>query len=703
MAKENDRVPLSTAASQAPMPAGTVFLSYAAEDAAAAERIAGALRAAGIEVWFDKSELRGGDAWDRQIREQIHDCRLFIPVISANSERRDEGYFRREWSLAADRTRDMAHKRAFLVPVVIDGTPERGTSVPEKFHELQWTRLPGGETPPAFVERLQKLLVPEAPARAAAASNPSGWTVTRASQSRLHPTWPSNAVLWVISALLAVGLAYLIAQQLSRPQHSQTTAAAQKTASSTSATPSTADAFSPPQHSVAVLPFINMSGDKEQEYFSEGLTEELLNSLADINGLQVAARTSAFAFQGKGIDLGTIARKLNVGAILEGSVRRSGHTVRITAQLINAVTGFHLWSKTYDRDLGDVLQLQTEIATAVAAALKVTLLGDVSARIELGGTRHPAAFDAYLRGLKLARIAASTTPMECRAPIDAFSQAITLDPNFALAYANRSLMTSECAGNSTDWLLQPNEERMRADAQRAITLAPSLPDGYVALSRLELGFLKLEAADQACARALVLGPGNVQVLYECSLLAAYLGRADTSISGARHGVALDPLNPLSHRALGGTLRLARRYEEAIAAYQASIAADPEHSAEAYALRGLSYYLAGNLAAAQSSCEASPETFRNRVCRAVIYDRLGRHADAATVLAKIMHDGGEAAAYQYAEIYAQWGDRKAALDWLEKAMRLRDPGLVYTKADPLIDPLRKEPRFDVILQALQFPD
>jgi TolB-like protein len=158
-----------------------------------------------------------------------------------------------------------------------------------------------------------------------------------------------------------------------------------------------------------VLPFVNMSGDKDQEYFSEGLTEELLNSLSRINELQVAARTSSFSFQGEHPDIATVAHKLNVAAVLEGSVRRSDHTIRITAQLINAVTGFHLWSQTYDRDLGDVLKLQTEIATAVAEALKVTLLGDVSARIELGGTRNPAAFDAYLRGLKLARIAAATT------------------------------------------------------------------------------------------------------------------------------------------------------------------------------------------------------------------------------------------------------------------------------------------------------
>src|SRR5205807_4619578 len=136
--------------------------------------------------------------------------------------------------------------------------------------------------------------------------------------------------------------------------------------------------------SIAVLPFVNMSGDPKQEYFSDGLTEELLNSLARINELQVAGSRSSFYFKGKDVDLGTVAHKLNVAAVLEGSVRRSAHTVRITAQLINAATGFHLWSKTYDRDLGDVLKLHTEIATAVASALKVTLLGDLAAKVEHG-------------------------------------------------------------------------------------------------------------------------------------------------------------------------------------------------------------------------------------------------------------------------------------------------------------------------------
>jgi TolB-like protein/tetratricopeptide (TPR) repeat protein len=670
-----------------------VFLSYASQDAEAAQRICETLRTAGIEVFFDQSELRGGDAWDQKIRHEIYGCALFIPLVSQHTQERLEGYFRREWKLAIDRTHDMAEQKPFLVPVVVDGTGDQEAFVPDAFRAVQWTRLPGGETPPAFVERITRLLSPDlSPMSAVSGATAALREPARASR-RSQPVLLAIVAV-AVTVVVVAALAYFLANKFWIPQH-----ATPETVARAGAAPT---AFHPPPHSIAVLPFVNMSGDASQEYFSDGLTEELLNSLSRINELQVAARTSAFSFKGKDTDIGTIARKLNVAAVLEGSVRRSAHTVRITAQLINAGTGFHLWSQTYDRDLGDVLKLQTEIATAVADALKVTLLGGVAVKIELGGTRNPAAFDAYLRGLKLARIASATTPMECREPIDAFSEAIALEANDALAYANRSLITSECATSSVQWLQQSYEEKARADAERAIALAPSLAEGYVALSSLEMGLLNLGAADQACARALALAPGNDRVLDDCSLLAVYLGHSDTAISGARHGVALDPLNPLSHRALGDTLRYARRYDEAIAAYQASIAADPEHSAETYALRGLSYYLAGNLSSAQSSCEVMPDAFRNRVCRAVIYDKLGRHADAAAVVAKIMQDGGDAAAYQYAEIFAQWGDRKAALDWLEKAMRLRDPGLIYTKTDPLLDPLRKEPHFQAIERELKFP-
>jgi TolB-like protein len=673
-------------------PSRPVFLSYASQDAEAAKRICDALRAGGIEVWFDQSELRGGDAWDRQIRKQIHDCALFIPIISANSQARLEGYFRLEWKLAVERTHLMSERAAFLVPVVIDDTGNAQADVPDSFRAMQWTRLPAGETPPAFAARVSRLLSPSEPqsaaqTRPAIGSAPSVRPpIANAAASR-RP----KLVLLLIAAVALLGLGYFAIDRFVLPMRSG------------ASLPGESTVFAPPAHSIAVLPFVNMSGDKEQEYFSDGLTEELLNSLAEINELQVAARTSAFFFKGKDTDIGTIGRKLNVASVLEGSVRRSGNTVRITAQLINAVTGFQLWSHTYDRDLGNVLKLESDIAGAVASALKVSLLGEVAAKIEFGGTRNPAAFDAYLRGLKLARIATASTPMECGEPIDAFSEAIAIDSNYALAYANRALLTSECAGNSPDWLQQPSDEKVSADAERAIALTPGLAEGYVALSRLEMGSLNLGAADQACTRALALAPGNQLVLYQCSLLAAYLGRADTAISGARRGVALDPLNPLSYRALGDTLRYARRYDEAIAAYQASIEVDPEHSAEAYALRGLSYYLAGNLPQAQSSCEARPDYFRSEVCQGMVYDRLGRHREAAARVEKITQLGRDAAAYQFAQINAQWGDRKTALDWLDKAMRLRDPGMVYTKVDPLLDPLRNEARFQAVERELKFPD
>jgi TolB-like protein len=185
--------------------------------------------------------------------------------------------------------------------------------------------------------------------------------------------------------------------------------------------------FSPPPHSIAVLPFVNISGDKEQEYFSDGLTEELLNSLSRINELQVAARTSAFYFKGEHVDLSTIAHKLNVASVLEGSVRRSGRTIRVTAQLNNAVTGFHMWSQTYDRDLGDVLALQADIANAVTEALRVSVLGDQAARVELGGTRNPAAFDAYLRASQAYR--GGLDKQGLQDAIVGYSEAIRLDPD----------------------------------------------------------------------------------------------------------------------------------------------------------------------------------------------------------------------------------------------------------------------------------
>jgi TolB-like protein/tetratricopeptide (TPR) repeat protein len=656
-------------------PSHAVFLSYASQDAEAAQRICEALRAAGIEIFLDQSELRGGDAWDQKIRHEIRDCALFVPIVSQHTQERLEGYFRHEWKLAIERTHHMAEQMPFLVPVVVDGTRDQEAFVPDAFRAVQWTRLPGGETPPAFVERIKRLLSPElSPMSAVSGATP-------AMREPVRATWRSKPVLLAIVAVvvLAAPAYFWISKHL---------------------TPY-ATAFAPPPHSIAVLPFVNLSGDKEQEYFSDGLTEELLNSLAQINDMQVAARTSAFSFKGTNTDIGTIAHKLNVAAVMEGSVRRSEHTVRVTAQLINAVTGFHLWSKTYDRDLGDVLKLQTEIATAVADALKVTLLGDVAAKIELGGTHNPAAFDAYLRAAKAFQ--SRHQDKEIPTAIVAYTEAIRLDPNFALAFSGRSIALTTYAGNeATGAAVREGYEKAESDARQAVALAPGLAEGHLALANVfETGTLDFARAGDEYEQALALAPGNAQVLRLSGVFAAYMGHFDTGVAAAHRAVVLDPLDRRSHSALGRALYAARRYREAAAAHAEAISVNPDFQS-AYGERGLAFYAVGDLERARATCETKRDDWGSQQCLAVVYEKLGRHADAEAELAKMKAALGDALAFQYATIYAQWGDRAKALEWLDIAMRLRDPGLENLKTEPFFDPLRKEPRFKAIERELKFP-
>ena len=656
-------------------PGRVVFLSYASQDAEAAQKICEALRAADIEVFLDQSELRGGDAWDQKIRHEIHDCALFVPLISAHSDARHEGYFRREWKLAVDRTADMSDRLTFLVPVVIDDTSDSRADVPERFRQVQWTRLPGGETPPAFVERIRRLL---SPLSAVSDAAPRLREPARAARR-------SKPVLLTIAAVVFAALAYFVADKFWISTH---------LAASTG--------FNPPPHSIAVLPFANMSGDKDQEYFSDGLTEELLNSLAEINELQVAARTSAFSFKGKDTDIGTIARKLNVGAVLEGSVRRSANTIRITAQLINAVTGFHLWSKTYDRDLGDVLKLQTEIATSVASALKVTLLGDIAGKVELGGTGNPAAFDAYLRGAKAVRSRRDTKDIP--AAIAAYTEAIRLDPHYALGFAARSIAFSLVAGEAeAPAAVRERYDKAQADARQALELAPDLAQAHLALALVaENGTLDFTQANDEYERALALAPGNAGVLRNSVRFATWMGHFDAGIAAGRRAVVLDPLARQSHTALAQALYTARRYEESVAAFADAISLEPDFK-QTYGDRGLSFYGLGDLERARGSCETKRDHWVSQQCLAVIYDKLGRHADAGAELTKLKAALGDAAAYQYATIYAQWGNRAKALEWLDTAWRLRDPGLETLKTDPLLDPIRQEPRFQAIERQLKFPN
>jgi adenylate cyclase len=271
------------------------------------------------------------------------------------------------------------------------------------------------------------------------------------------------------------------------------------------------EAASPTRASVAVLPFVNMSGDQENEYFSDGLAEELLNVLANIDELKVAARTSSFQYKGQSGHVAEIARDLGVASVLEGSVRQAGNRVRITAQLISAADGYHLWSQTYDRELDDIFAVQDDIAASVAEALKVRLLGDEADHLKVGGTRNTAAFQAYLQGVHY-RNRGSDKETLLKA-VEEFRRAIELDPEYAQAHAGLASAWEQLATNNFV-SLDNLAARVSEPAARSIELAPGLADGYEVLSRLRLFYELDEAgAREAIDTAMKLNPGSASVQY----------------------------------------------------------------------------------------------------------------------------------------------------------------------------------------------
>ena len=670
-------------------PGKAVFLSYASQDTEAARRLCDGLRAAGIEVWFDQSELRGGDAWDQKIRQQIYNCRLFIPVISANTERRDEGYFRREWAIAVDRTRDIVHKRAFLVPVVIDGTAERDASVPEKFHELQWVWLPNGSATPVFVDRVIRLLSPSDPAAPAASNAVPVVTVSIWGWIKRY-----KVIEWTLmTALLIIAGSVLWVFQRSHGERlAGAVAGSPHEVTSIVPTP-----FSPPAHSIAVLPFTNLSGDPKQEYFSDGVSEELINALSQVNTLQVTARTSSFFFKGKDVDLETIAHKLNVGAILEGSVRRDGSTVRITAELINAATGFHMWSQKYDRELRSVLALQSEIAGTVAEQLQVPLLGAAAIHLEAGGTKNPEAYDAYLRGKAI--YYSTEDESGNRAALAEFDRAIALDPSFAAAYGRRAVALIGISGEvKTVAERDALREEANTAAERAVTLAPDRADVHTALWAVRArGYFDFRSAE--ISRALALAPGST-LAHQCAALqASWSGHHDLALQEAREAVKLDPQSFEARMFVVDALTNARRFSEALAALQEAKAISPDslrirpYTAYIYRLQGRD-----DLIEQQRLCEQPPR----HLCLALVKHARGDLSGANEELAATKAEWGDSVAYVYARIYAQWGDAPLAIRSLRTAERLHDPGMVELKVDPLLDPIRNQPEFKAVELRLNFP-
>ncbi len=450
--------------------------------------------------------------------------------------------------------------------------------------------------------------------------------------------------------------------------------------------------------SVAVLPFVNMSGNPENEYFSDGLSEELLNMLAKVSGLKVAARTSSFHFKGRTGDVAEIARTLGVSAVLEGSVRQSGARVRITTQLINAGDGYHLWSETFDRELDDIFAVQDEIATAVVDALKVKLLGRDGARIEAGGTNSPEAFKAYLKGKHYRNRGSDEEAL--RKAVAAYRQAIEMDPGYARAYAGLAFALDSLATNNFADLDQVVDKAEEA-ARRSIELAPELAGGHQVLSNLALAYkLDKRAALDAIETAMRLDPGNVRVLIQHAQVCFSIGDIETSLASARLAQELDPVSTFATHSLGYALYFARRYEEAIPMFRHALELDPHYPRPHYGI-AMCQYMLGDVRSAATEVAIEPLDWMRFSGLAIVERKLGNLAEAEVAMASLIEGYRDNGLYQQAQVHAQWGNIDASIEALNRARDIGDPGVSQVVVDPLLDPLREDPRFAQLMSVVGF--
>ena len=605
-----------------------MFISYARDDIAAAQRTAEALRSNGVEVWFDLNELRGGDAWDQKIRKQIKACTLFLPVISARTQERSEGYFRLEWKLAVERTHLMAEGVPFLVPLVVDETSDSGAVVPPEFLRVQWMRLQGGLPSQQFVEHVKSLL--------AEPSKPS--IVAK------HPA-PSSL---------------------------------------------------PDEKSIAVLAFANLSRDTENEFFSDGISEELLNLVARIPRLNVAARTSAFYFKGKNVPIAEIARTLRVAHVVEGSVRKAGTKVRITAQLINASNGFQIWSETFDRELQDIFAVQDEIAGLIAKSLQLKLGGAV----RVAQTVNPEAHRLVLEGRHFWNL-------RTRDGFDkaerAFAKALEIDSDFAPAHAGLADVWGVRAWYaSASGLSSYKENLMKAsfEAELALKLDPSLGEANAALGVVYYHLHRWAESERHFVQAFRLNPNYAIAHQWHAHLFAAQGKLDKGLLELERSLALDPLAFSSLIIYASQLNFAKQFQEALTITDRALTLrnevyPPLQSARAFALLGLGRTqeaaaearLALNDGPGDTSWWAGEEAI-------YVLHRSGSPEEVDKYLSAWKTDGGR-----------QTGPMLQAVGRFEEALPILDqiPPTIYARLiyAPYYDEVRDDLRFQHLVRKLGF--
>lgn len=679
--------------------ARAVFVSYAREDVVAARRIAAALSAAQVEVWVDQFELRGGDAWDAKIRRQIRECTLFVPVISANTQARLEGYFRIEWKLAAQRTHGMAAAKPFLLPAVIDGTLEEGAHVPDEFQSVQWMRCAGEEELAEFCARVRLLLertqtAPPFPGSTRAPFPSEPRPVAHVLSAPRTITFSPFKVGLALLGVVGLGVIFWTAF---RPEAPETAPRPAAVSPPTPAAPPPAPDLAPAK-SVAVLPFTNLSDERSNEYFSDGISEELLNVLARVPGLRVAARTSSFYFKGKAVPVAEIARQIGVAYLVEGSVRKVGERVRITVKLIKAADGFPVWSEAFDRELKNIFAVQDEIARLIAGSLKLEMGVAATDRGEV----NDQAYQLYLEGRQAW---SRRTPAGLDHAEQCFDRALALAPKFA-----RALL-----GRADVWLIRGMERqdiveygqrqsaavgRIVAAIEQALAVDPDLAEAHASLGNVHWLSWRFEDAERALRRALTLDPNYATAHLWLGRVLQADGRVDEALVELQRAVELDPLSSRTLDNYSNCLLLADRLSEGLAMAERAVALQPDN-VQAQARRTTALADLGRsdeaVTAARMLMAAAPMRATEA---AYAFARCGLKLEAEHAYGKLVE--ARTAGVIPAYVLAAMGRTEEALQALTAAA-LQANVVDYLYYWPVFDGLRLDPRFVKVLAEVGVKD
>ena len=629
----------------------TVFVSYASADRARVQPIIAALEEAGFSVWWD-GLIGGGEQFARSIEVPLERALAVVVAWSKNSL--GSYWVHDEAARGRDRSR--------LVPLSLDGSE-----------------------PPLGFRQFQTIAVGK-PRRG---GHDAGIDAMLRAVAVLHDQpMPARreAPREGIDRRTLIGGAGLIA-------------AAAAGGAWWSGLIGPAGALA---NSVAVLPFDNLSGDADRNYFSDGLAAQVRSELASNPLLQVAAQTSSNRFRSSDDDARKISRALGVTYLLDGNVRRSGDTMRISAELIEGRSGFSKWAQTFDRPTDNIFAVQEEIARSVIDALTAQMSGKKpgTSRKTAGGTANLEAYDAFLRGKDLFDRAADEAGDQ--AALDSFDRAVAADPRYAIAHAARARSLT-VMGNQYD---QGNKRRARyeaaiAAAGQAVALAPDVAETQSALGfALFYGKINVRAARPPYERSYALGRGDADVLSRYALFSARCGRIDAARPAIARAATLDPLNARTFRLMGEVEYAARQYRASISPIEHALGLNPQLSV-AHSAIGASRYLLGEVDAARTEYAAEPSSLFRLPGLAIVDRRLGRAGDADKSFAALIAEHGDNGLYQQAQVLAQWGRSAEAVAILGKAYDAGDAGLLYLNSDPFLDPLRRDPIVIRLLQRLGF--